>query len=110
MASSPKLSDYAKRLEIGARTRYLEKISVINIDPYLITDLPKELVGLPPTAYTDIGHYFIYTTSTYTAKQLKAKKSLESYQNFLDGWVLEVRCKKYKDEGIYLVKGKVCLQ
>ena len=109
MAMAINLSDYVKRLDVGARERYLEKISIVAEDPYLVKDFPKEFPDLPPVDYTDVAYYLIYTTSYLTGKQLKARKSLDSYNNFLNGWVLETVCKRYKEKEIYLLMGKVCL-
>ena len=109
MAMAINLSDYVKRLDVGARERYLEKISIVAEDPYLVKDSPKEFPDLPPVDYTDVAYYLIYTTSYLTGKQLKARKSLDSYNNFLNGWVLETVCKRYKEKEIYLLMGMVCL-
>ena len=101
------LSEYAKKIEISARSRYVAKIDCLKIDPYCLDrrNISHDLTSLPGIDYTDIAFYLVYGTSYITAKELKAKKSLESYKNFLDGWVREVTCATV--EGKQLALGKV---
>ena len=85
------LSQYAESLVLSAKARYLSKIETIKEDPYLLkkSDLDVNLNNLPNVDYTDIVNYLVYSTSYLTAKEMKAKKSLHAYNNFLSGWVLE---------------------
>ena len=101
------LSQYAQSLELSARARYLLKIDAMKEDPYLLkkSDLDEFLKGLPSVDYTDIVDYLVYSTSYLTAKEIKAKKSLQAYNNFLSGWVLETAIKSYEEN--CLVMGTV---
>ena len=85
------LSAYAKGLDEAAKQRYLQKISVINShDPLL--GLPRDAkVVYPPVDSSDIVSYLVLETSFYTAKQFKARKGLEAYNQFVSGWVKEVK-------------------
>lgn len=42
-----------------------------------------------------------------TLDQVKNYKSLQSFKYFTSGWVLEVEWKKYQEENIVLILGKV---
>ena len=93
------LLHYAQALENSARTRYLLKIDAMKEDPYLLkkSDLHEYLNDLSSIDYTDIVDYLVYSTSCLTAKELKARKSLQAYNNFLSGWVLETAVKHYEE-------------
>ena len=58
-------------------------------------------------SYPDIVVYLLYTTSFVTLDEVKNYKSLQSYKYFTSGWVLEVEWKKYREEGVVLIIGKV---
>ena len=51
--------------------------------------------------------YLLHTTSFVTLEEVKNYKSLQSYKYFTSGWVLEVEWKKYSEEDIVLIIGKV---
>ena len=51
--------------------------------------------------------FFAVMTSFVTLDEVKNYKSLQSYKYFTSGWILEVEWKKYKEEGIVLIMGKV---
>jgi len=63
--SSFPLSDYTKKL----KPRYLEKISVIGIDPVLIEGKHFQADCLPPVESTDLLFYLVLETSFYTQQQ-----------------------------------------
>ena len=92
-------SQYAQSLEISARTRYLLKVDAMKEDPYLLKKsvLDEYLTDLPSIDYTDIVDYLVYSTSYLTAKEIKARKSLQAYNNLLSGWVLETAIKRYEE-------------
>ena len=78
----PILSSYAKSLEKQVKDRYIDKISCIgHIDPYVLPEnqFDKDIRALSPVDYVDMVNYFMLKISFYTAKQFKAKKSLEAY-------------------------------
>ena len=60
-----------------------------------------------PSSYADIVVYLLHTTSFVTLEEVKNFKSLQSYKYFTSGWVLETQWKKYCDEGMVVVLGKV---
>ena len=60
------ISDYAKKLGVKVRGRYLKKISTIGIDPVLIEGKRFEPDCLPPIASTDLLCYLVLETSFYT--------------------------------------------
>ena len=103
-----KLSNYAKCLAKNVRERYIEKLSKINFeDPYLI-NIEKTINDTdehPSITYPDIVNYLLFAPSPYTAEQLKCFKSLEGYNQFVNGWVRNVYQKRY--DKLFLVKCRV---
>ena len=82
--------DYVQQLEEAVRRRYLEKIKqYIGYDPYNVnkSDFSRDIHDLPAIQAIDLSCYLVHQTSYYTAKQMKAKKSLEAYDYFTNGWV-----------------------
>ena len=77
--------------------------------PLLINCICKILNGdvLLSCSYPDIVVYLPYTTSFVTLEGVKNYKSLHNFKFFISGWVLEVEWKKYSEEGIVLIIGKV---
>lgn len=105
------LSPYAAGLQSSVKKRYIEKIAFINyIDPYNpnVKLSPKKATSgdnFPKIYNIDIYNYLVLRTSYYTHEQLKAYKSLESYNVFISGWVHSV---KYCEiNGNILIIGKV---
>ena len=87
----PVLSDYAKALESHVKSRYVQKISVVGVDP---ASLPSEQFDpecLPPIESTDLLGYLVLETSYYTKQQFKAYKSLEAFNQMVSGFVTSVR-------------------
>ena len=64
-------------------------MACLSSDTYLSKDFVsgfnKEL--WPEIEYPDICNYLTYTTSSYTKEQLKAYKSMDGYNFFVQGWV-----------------------
>ena len=89
--SSLPLSDYAKKLEPLVKQRYLEKISVIGIDPVLIEGKHFEADCLPPVESTDLLFFLVLETSFYTQQQFKAFRSLEAYNQMVSGFIASVQ-------------------
>jgi len=103
--------DYVQTLTSEAKERYLKKISLIgNIDPLSLGEkgsfVGVEAAALPPVDASDLVSYLVLQTSFITAKQFKAHKSLEAYNQFTSGWVKDV--KSWKVSGKTVVTGKVC--
>jgi len=84
---------YIDSLDTITKARYNEKVKLIGgIDPYQVeakswTDNVKLF---PDISYPDIVNYLVNTKSAYTLDDLKAYKSLESYNYFVSGWVKDV--------------------
>jgi hypothetical protein len=83
------LSKYAEGLCGDAKMRYLSKLTAVNgVDPYTLTGLVSSV--LPMVEATDLVNYLVLGTSAYTWEQFRAYRSLESYNQFQDGWVKDV--------------------
>ena len=80
------ISDYAKKLDLNVRERYLKKISTIGIDPILIEGKCFEPDCLPPVESTELLCCLVLETSFYTQKQFKAFRSLEAYNQMVSGF------------------------
>ena len=101
----PVLSEYAKNLESHVKERYVQKISVVGVDP---ASLPREQFdseNLPPIESTDLLSYLVLETSYYTKEQLKAFKSLEAFNHMVSGFVTSVQ--GLMVSGKFVVKAKV---
>lgn len=101
------LSNYFNSLSIEEQEIYKQKISIINIDPYMIKfqDCSSKIEDFPKVLYPDIFMYLVYTKSKYTADEMKAYKSLEAYNQAACGWVRQMSVKRM---GLYsLILSKV---
>ena len=82
---------YKCGLDPTERVRYDEKIRVIKgQDPYEIVTWSTDNNLLPSTTYMDIINYLVFKPSPYTKEELRAYKGLESYNQFVNGWVRDV--------------------
>lgn len=96
------LSTYALNLPSEAKKRYLEKINIIgNLDPFT-GSLGACTDAIPPVDASDLVSYLVLQTSFITAKQFKAHKGLESYNQFVCGWIKEVKTWKK-----FIITGRV---
>ena len=101
-----RLSDYAESLPSNAKAWYKEKLDVIGgIDPFQPGNVSKSQDCLPNVDASDLVSYLVLQTSFITAKQFKACKSLEAYNQFVSGWVKDV-CNR-KVCGKYLITARV---
>jgi len=91
-----RLSTYAEDLPNDAKVRYREKLEVIGgNDPFLPAGRIGELVErLPEVDSSDLVSYLVLQTSFMSAKQYKARKGLEAYNQFVCGWVKDVCCRR----------------
>ena len=64
------------------------------------------MANWPDVTYPDIVNYLVDKQSAYTLKKLKAFKSLESYNYFTSGWVLEMGHTKINGLSVFLGKVK----
>jgi hypothetical protein len=100
-----RLSYYAEGLSGEAKIRYQEKISVVNgIDPFSGC-FGEPVEEVPPVDATDLVSYLVLQTNFITAKQFKAHKSLEAYNQFVCGWIKDVRT--WRVVGKYVTTGRV---
>ena len=101
------LSKYGESLSGDARTRYLSKIECINVDPYSLSTVNPSL--LPAVESTDLVNYLVLGTSSYTAEQFKAYRSLEAYNQCLNGWIQEIAGCVINDLSVVVAKVRTCL-
>ncbi|XP_060075798.1 uncharacterized protein LOC132555467 [Ylistrum balloti] len=110
--SKPKLASkerYRDTLDVISKARYDQKISIIGgKDPYELTksEWSDDVHELPAIAYPDIVNYLVNTQSAYTLDNLKAYKSLESYNYFVSGWVRDLGSVKM-DNDLRLISARV---
>ena len=73
------------------------KLINCDADPYCRMESPGAFSGVSiqwhewtDLMYADIYNYLILIPSLYTHEQLKSYKSLEAYNQFVNGWVSDV--------------------
>ena len=90
-----KFSPYYMDLDPVAKKRYLEKLDMLPgtvDDPYINPHFVSRDSHLwPQVEYPDIYNFLINTPSPYTKEELKAYKSLDGYNFFIQGWVSNVQ-------------------
>ena len=106
MAESIVLSSYAEALLNDAKSRYLEKISMIGIDPFCPGTFGEQMDDVPPVDSCDLLSYLVLRTSFITTEQFRAWKGLEAYNQFVCGWVKEVVVRKSRYEICHHWKGE----
>lgn len=103
LRANAKLSKYVEKLPAEARSRYLAKLELIGgVDPLQLDRPSLESSTFPPIDASDIVSYLVLQTSFITAKQFKAHKSLEAYNQFANGWVKDVFAKDVGDKSVVL--------
>ena len=106
MEKSTTLSSYGEKLPTEAKARYLDKLTSIGgVDPFCISKNDCLSCSLPPVDASDIVSYLVLQTSFVTAKQFKAHKSMEGYNQFVCGWVKDVLAFKFGEKCV--VTGRV---
>ena len=70
-----------------------------NVDPYVLQKeaFTENIDCFPKVTYPHIVNYFLFAPSPLTKEQLKAYKSLESYNQFASGWMKDVWVKLFKN-------------
>ena len=56
------------------------------------------------TSYINVGMYLLFSPSPYAQEDLENYKSLECYQRFIAGWVMDVLMKDVGDKRILKAK------
>lgn len=90
-ASILDLSEFAKSLESQVKTRYIQKMFLLGVDPVSIPTEQFDPECLPRIEATDLLGYLVLETSQYTKRQFKAYKSLEAFNQMVWGFVTSVR-------------------
>ena len=101
-----KLSSYADKLPNEAKAQYLQKLSLIDgVDPFEVSPSCGKDCPLPPVHASDIVSYLVLQTSFISAKQFKAHRSMEAYNQFANGCVKDVRAAPPLERNVLLVDG-----
>ena len=101
-------TDCFNKLDPPTQKRYKEKLEIIgNIDPYSVPDshFSVKICDFPSICYPDIVNYLAFSPSPFSADDMKAYKSLEAYNQVIEGRVRDV--KVMTTSGLKVVKGKV---
>ena len=98
------LSSYGESLEGKTKRRYVDKISVIGVDPFVIPWQKYSPECLPPVEACDILSYLILETSFYTKEQFKNFKSLLAYNQMVSGFVTSVLGHIIRERYVVLAK------
>ena len=98
------LSECAKQLDFHVRTRYLQKISVLGIDPVLIPEEKPEPECLPPVEAADLLSFLVLETSYHTKDKFKAFKSLQAYNQMVSGFITSVQGHIIADKHVVVAK------
>ena len=98
---------YNSTLDPPSQKRYNKKTELIeNKDPYTLSEneFSVDFDNFPSISYSDIVNYLVFRRSPYYADNMKAYKSLEAYNQVIEGWVRDA---KVNLNGLTVVKGKV---
>ena len=82
-------------LDPPAKNRYCEKLKLIDdIDPQAIEDenFTYDINCFPAITYPDIVNYVVFGTSPFSAENMKAYKSLDAFNQVLEGWLSMSKC------------------
>ena len=108
-STSTNASDYMGKLDPPTRKRYKEKLKVIGgVDPYCIEgdDANSTEATIPDIIYFDVVNYLVFSPSPYTTEDMKPYKSLETYNQVLEGWVTKVKVYWHADK-VAVIQGQV---
>ncbi|KAL0993217.1 hypothetical protein UPYG_G00104810, partial [Umbra pygmaea] len=105
------MAAHTAHLNERERQRYLEKISILGSDPYMLPPVffcpLLSAPGLPQLAFHDIYIYLVHNPSPYSGDSLKAFKSTDVYQYAVAGWVKDVKVRHLATKDLYLIMGNV---
>ena len=104
------MSSYTIEDERG-KQRYKEKLDALGLDisPYDIAadawmDDPSTW---PDLEWPEVHDYLINTPGVFTREAMKSRKSLESYNQFVSGWVRTVLIYKIQNRDFVIFKAQV---
>ena len=100
---------YYSTLDPPSRKRYNEKTELIeNKDPYTLSEngFSVEFDNFPSISCPDIVNDLVLRPSPYSVDDMKAHKSLEAYNQVIEGRVRDVKV-NLNENGLTVVKGKV---
>ena len=83
-------SAYGDSLQGNTKRRYIEKISVIGLNPFLIPQEKCTPECLPPVESCDLLSYLVLDMSFYTKEQFKNFRSLFAYSHMVSGFITSV--------------------
>ena len=100
-------SDCMEKLNPTTTKWYKEKV-IGSVDPYCIEgdDANSTEATLPDITYADVVNYLVFCPSPYTAEGMKSYKSLEAYNQVLEGWVTKVKVYWHTDK-VAVIHGQV---
>lgn len=98
------LSAYGESLESHTKRRYVEKIFVIGIDPFIIPQQKYTPECLPPVESCDLLSYLVLETSFYTKEQFKNIRSLLAYNHMVSGVITSVLRQITSDKYVVLAR------
>lgn len=99
------MSDYCKRLDPACRERYLAIVGkYVGKDLYLMkmSEFSQDRQHLPKIEAVDITSYLVLQTSYYTREEMKAHKSLDSYNFYHNGWISKMGVKRLNNNNVLL--------
>ena len=103
---SRRYSPYFYELEEPEKCRYAQKLDKLGgiDDPYLqeASIVGEDWRNWPIVEYPDIYNYLIQTPSLYTGESLKAYKSLDAYNYYVNGWIDKVKVVKITAMTVWL--------
>lgn len=89
------------------QSRYLNKLALCDgIDPYCMKkgEFSTDFIDLPNLQFPDISNDLVVQPLFYSKNQMKASKSLETYNFFISGWVNELGVKQLKDNHLVFAR------
>ena len=108
-STSTNASGYMGKFNPPTRKRYKEKLKAIGgVDPYCIEvdDTNSTEATNPDIIYFDVVNYLVFSPSPYTTEDMKPYKSLETYNQVLEGWVTKVKVYWHTDK-VAVIQGQV---
>ena len=97
---------YYSTLDPPSQKRYNEKAGLIeNKNPYTLSEneFSVDFDNFTSISYSDIVNYLEFRRSPYSADKMKAYKSLEAYNQLIEGWVRDVKV-NLNENGFTVVK------